>query len=489
LTKRSLSIGVIAALAIAVALAGCGKTTYFAGRQLPPSKLPNRVMIAVQNPSSLSKGALVIVDAYYDIRSGYTGSPSSFSISGYSGSLPTTIQNMPEEQTGAIYNSGDGSLSLVSYAKESGSGSVSGSGAASIFVTRNLAYAFAADQSNHVLTVSQVSGGGSLPLGLPGVYRVSVNPGGTMALAFVKNSNYAYYPVQLTTAQTLAYSGGPTTWPKAAIDCEPQSTPIWCLYQVQSPDNHYVDGAGFTQYYGAPLTFDRPIKAVFSNDGSTAYVLNCGPECGGTKAGFTTLPVSPVLFPLGQASGLLPTQSALNASTLAIPGGASNALVVGTTMYVVGQQQMPDGFWGGQLTTVTLPTTTAPASASAPVSVSDGFPGGPSRIIEADDDTLWIAMTKCNNGERANNNQPYGCLTMYNTSTGTVTMLESYKGDATGVAAVLGLNKVYTAEGGQVYIYSTKDGTTLDNQYVTVTGVASDVAYLDAVTDADNTVY
>ncbi len=198
----------IAALAIAVAVAGCGKTTYFAGRQLPPSKLPNRVMIAVQNPSSLSKGALVIVDAYYDIRSGYTGSPSSFSVSGYSGSLPTTIQNMPEEQTGAIYNSGDGTLSLVSYAKESGSGSVSSGNAASIFITRNLGYAFAADQANHVLTVNQVAGGGSLPLGLPGVYRVSLNPGGTMALAFVKNSNYAYYPVQLTTAQTVAYSGG-----------------------------------------------------------------------------------------------------------------------------------------------------------------------------------------------------------------------------------------------------------------------------------------
>ncbi len=250
-----------------------------------------------------------------------------------------------------------------------------------------------------------------------------------------------------------------------------------------------MDAAGFTQYYGAPLTFDRPIKALFSNDGSTAYILNCGPECGGTKAGFTTLPVAPMLFPLGQASGLLPTQSALNAATVAIPGGATNALLVGTTMYVVGQQQMPDGFWGGHLTTVTLPTTTAPASASAPVSVSDGFPGGPSRILEADDNTLWIAMTKCNNGERANNGQPYGCLTMFNTSTGAVTLLEPYNGDATGVAAVSGLHKIYTAEGGQVHIYSTKDGSSIDNQYVTVTGVASDVAYLDAVTDSDNTVY
>ena len=42
---------------------------------------------------------------------------------------------------------------------------------------------------------------------------------------------------------------------------------------------------------------------------------------------------------------------------------------------------------------------------------------------------------------------------MFNTANNSVTMIDSYKGDATGVAAVLSLHKVYTAEGGQVYIY------------------------------------
>ena len=44
-------------------------------------------------------------------------------------------------------------------------------------------------------------------------------------------------------------------------------------------------------------------------------------------------------------------------------------------------------------------------------------------------------------------------------------------------------------QGGQVYINSTVDGSSIDNQYVTVTGTAYDVAYMDAVTDTDNTVY
>ena len=69
-----------AALVVAAALAGCGKTYYFAGRVLPPSGLRNRVMIAIQNPGALTKGELQIVDAFYDTRSGYDGKPGTFSI-------------------------------------------------------------------------------------------------------------------------------------------------------------------------------------------------------------------------------------------------------------------------------------------------------------------------------------------------------------------------------------------------------------------------
>lgn len=439
-------------------------------------------MIAIQNPSAFTKGALVFVDAYYDIRSGTGGKPAGYSISGYSGALPSSIQNMPEEQTGYVYGSGDGSYVPVSYAKETAGASTTGLNglSSSIFVTRNQSYVFAASQSSNLLTVIDHTSNNSYPLSLPGIYRVSVNPGGSSALAFVQNSNYAYFPMKLSTAQTISYSGGPTTWPLGAVDCEPQNAPGWCLFQALDPTS--------TSANIKPLAFDRPVKAVFSSDGGTAYVLNCGPECGGTTASVSILPVAPMIYLIGQASGTLPTNASLASSTIAIPGGASNALVDSSTMYVVGQQpQMVNSqiMFAGELTVVNLSTNTA----SSPVAISDGLPGGPSRMLEADNNTLWIGMTKCNNGVRANTGQPDGCLTMYNTSTGTVTMLEPYLGDATGIAAVLGLNKIYTAEGGQVYIYSTVDGTAIDNQYVTVTGTAYDVAYMDASSDADNTVY
>jgi hypothetical protein len=486
LNKRSLWISAAAALGVAVALAGCGTESYFAGRVLPPSKLTNRVLIAVQNASAFSRGSLAFVDAYYDIRSGFTGTPAGFSISGFSGALPITIQNMPEQQLGGVYGSGDGSFSVVNYAKENVSSTQSGLNglSSSIFVTRNQNYTFAASQQSHVLTVLDHTNSSGIPLSLPGVYRVSVNPGGSIALAFVQNSNYLYYPIKLTAAQITNFSGGPTTWPKAAVDCEPLNAPTWCLLQAQSPD--HVDATG--SYYGAPLAFDRPIKAVFSADGGTAYVLNCGPECGGSKASITTLPIGPMIFILGQQSGTLPTTAQLAGSNLPIPGGASNALVDTTTMYVVGQQ--PEQVQGqtlftGNLTIVNLTSYTA----GNPISISDGEPGATSRMLEADDNTLWIAMSKCNLGVRAATGQPYGCLTMFNTSTNTVTLIEPYIGDATGVAGVTGLHKIYTAEGGQVYIFSTVDGSSINNQFVTVTGTAYDVAYMDGLTDANNTVY
>ena len=438
-------------------------------------------MIAVQNPSALAKGSLQIVDAYYDIRSSYNGKTPSFSISGYSGALPVSIQNMPEELLGAVYGSGDGSLTYINYSKENTAGAQSGlnGASASVFTTRNQAFAFAANQQTHVFTVVDKASGADIALSVPGVYRVSVNPGGTIALAFVQNSNYAYYPIKLTANQTVNFSGGPSTWPTAAIDCEPMNAPLWCMFQVQSPDS--TDKYGIP--YGAPLVFDRPIKAVFSSDGGTAYVLNCGPECGGTTASISQLPVAPMVFQVGQGSGRLPTTG--NITTLPIPGGASNALVTSSTMYVVGQQLQPDGLFTGFLTVVNLGSFTA----GSPVSISDGAAGAPSRMILADDNTLWIGMTKCTNGERFAKGLPYGCLTMYNTSTNSVTMLEPYQGDATGIADVEGLHKVYVAEGGQVYIFHTVDGSSINNQYVTVTGTAYDVAYIDGTTDANNTVY
>src|SRR5580704_17940255 len=163
-------------------------------------------MIAVQNPSAFTKGALQIVDAYYDIRSSYNGKTPAFSVSGFSGSLPVSIQNMPEELLGAVYGSGDGSLTYVNYAKEATNGTQTGLNgvSSSVFTTSSQSFTFAASQGSHVFTVIDKTNNGTYALSLPGVYRVSVNPGGTVAMAFVQNSNYIYYPRKLSAIETTS---------------------------------------------------------------------------------------------------------------------------------------------------------------------------------------------------------------------------------------------------------------------------------------------
>jgi hypothetical protein len=504
-------------LAASTLLSSCGKSFYFAGRNLPPSGLLNRVLIAEQNPSFATTGALPFVDAFYDIRHKFNNVNVTFSISGFSGKLPVTIQNMPEEQVGAVYSTGDGSFALANYATESVGTPVTISAglAASVFIDRPRKYVYAANDQTHILSVVDLTANKTYVLNLPNVYRVSVNPGGTIAMAFVQNSTQAagtsscvvanpgnnpnqnpsgvppvpctapsgqfsvYSVVHLTSNQQTAAINNPNYL--GAQDCEPQNLPQFCVFPVST---------------GSSATFDHPIKAVFSPDGSNVYVLNCGPECGGTTAGLSVIPVTTsVLNPVSTgASGI----ALVATSNIAIPGGATNAIFNGNTMYVAGQclagQNLQcasatppgDGLFVGQLTVL----NTGTGGITGQFSISDGTHN---KMVFADDSTLWVGSTQCQAGEHYKQNQggssaPYGCLTMFNTSNNSV-LIDAYKGSATGIAAVTGLSKVYTAEGGQVYIYNTTDGSERDNSNVTVTGTAIDVAYMDATSDGDNTDY
>ena len=478
---------------VCIVIGSCGNNYYFAGRSLPPSGVLNRVLIAEQNPSAFATGALPFMDAYYDIRHAYNASSGQLTINGYSGKLPLTIQNMPEQQTGAVYGEGDGSLALVSYAQEKVSATVSIPGSLSsstegvpyngVFISRDLGYVYAANPASHVISVVNRNNGSSLTLNLTNAYGISVNPGGTIALVFIENATQAanqtvdvanpasfavYSIVQLTQAQQAAAANNPNYL--GAQDCEPQELPTWCVFPVST---------------GPAATFDHPIKAVFSPDGSAAYVINCGPECGGTTAGLTEIPITASSINTGStgASGI----ALVAQSNVAIPNGATNAIFNGNTLYIAGQQyQTSSGVFAGYLTVVNTPANTIAGT----YSISDGMHN---RMVFADDNTLWIGSSQCNQGVRYQQAQAgasvqFGCITMFNTATNAVT-IDSYQGDGTGIAAVEGLHKVYTTEGGQIYIYSTTNMAALDNSNVTIAGTAIDCAYMDAGTDDDNTIY
>lgn len=492
--------GVLSAVfAISLVVSSCGKNYFFAGRSLPPSGVLNRVVVAEQNPSAFASGALPFMDAFYDIRHAYNASSGEFTISGFSGKLPLTIENLPEQQVGAVYNAGDGSLSLVNYAKETVISTVAIPGGFSsgtqpspyngISISRDLGFVYAANPGNHVISVVNQSANNpiSLTLNLPNAYGVSVNPGGTVALVFIQNAtqtpgyavraenpdSFAVYSiVQLTQAQQAAAANNPNYL--GAQDCEPQKQPVWCVFPVST---------------GASASFDHPVKAVFSPDGTTAYVVNCGPECGGTTASLTTIPITAGSLNAGTtgASGI----ALVAQSTIPIPNGATNAVFNANTLYVAGQQYQPSsGLFTGYLTVVNTPANTIAGT----YPISDGIHN---RMVFADNNTLWIGSSECNQGVRYRQVQggasvPFGCITMFDTAT-SKTYIDSYLGDGTGIAAVTGLGKVYTTEGGQVYIYSTTPGSnglvSLDNSNVTIAGTAIDCAYMDAGSDANNTIY
>jgi hypothetical protein len=457
LKKRSLwSFCALSALVFEfVFLAGCGQSYYFGGRALPPSGILNRVLIAVQNPGALTKGTLQIVDAYYDVRHSFNNKVASFSVSGYSGADPISIQNMPEEQAGAVYGAGDGSYALLNYGSEKQTTTLTLPGASSsIFISRDQRYVFAANQAAHSLTVQDRTLGTSYALNVPNVYRVSTNPSGSAALVFVQDSNAVYSIYKLQTNQAT---------PSNAIDCEPQNLPVYCVLPV-------------------PGTFDRPTKAVFSPDGTTAWILNCGPECGGKQASVSFLPVAGIIIQSG--APVPPGAPTQVTATIPVPGGVTDAIANANLLYLAGQQLQPDGYFAGNLSI--LDTNLKQVTGS--YSIADG---NHQRMLFADDNTLWVGSLLCTQGERYHQGATTdtGCLTMFNTSSNSVTMIDSYKGDATGLAAVTGLHKIYTAEGGQVYIYNTTTGASMDNSQVTVVGTAYDVAYMDSPSDDDNTVY
>ena len=336
-------------------------------------------MIAIQNPGALTKGELQIVDAFYDTRSGYDGKPGTFSISGYGGALPVSIQNMPEQQLGAVYGSGDGSLALIDYEGEKATtasvGGLNGP-SSSVFMTRNEAYVFAASQSSTVFTVVNQSVGSSTPLSLPGVYRVSVNPGGSVAMAFVQNSNYAYYPRQLSTAQSIAFSGGPSTWPKAAVDCEPQNAPVLVPFPDAKPRPHRHN----RQLLWRSAHLRPPRQSCLLSGWKHRLHPELRPGVRRVQGVHICYPDCAVDLSSGPAVRLAALQSSFRdfvsqcqrcpMANIPIPGGASNALVDTTTMYVVGQQpQSIQGqtLFAGNLTVVNLANNTArqPRSPSA----------------------------------------------------------------------------------------------------------------------------
>jgi hypothetical protein len=227
-------------------------------------------------------------------------------------------------------------------------------------------------------------------------------------------------------------------------------------------------GNALTPVTAAPGTFDKPVWAVFSSDGSVAYVMNCGPECGGSAAGIVAVDMT--------------QNPPLASPPVAVPA-ATTGLINGSNLYVAGTP--PSAGVDCQANFCGLLTVFPGANLSATpnaFAITDGYHDN---LVMAPNNQLFIASRNCTNVIAIGSTPARGCLSVLNTGGGTV-YTAAQNGDVTGIQPILNRTVVYVCEGGAFRIYDTALDLGSQRKLVpqttteiTVVGQAIDVKLVD----------
>jgi hypothetical protein len=204
--------------------------------------------------------------------------------------------------------------------------------------------------------------------------------------------------------------------------------------------------------------FDRPVYAVFAPDDSFAYVVNCGPQCGGTQAGIQVMNIPS--HTLGNSLNLPAADFALlNGSILYVPGAAPATPCTATPSINCGVLSVVNAS-----ATPTLANT---------YEISDGYHD---HMLIAPNNRLYIgAEYTCAA------NAPNGCLSIFNISTNTVAIVPpcasacNELNDISGMSNITGRTVVYVIEGGEVHIYDTATDAQLPGVSIDTVGRSWDV--------------
>jgi hypothetical protein len=215
--------------------------------------------------------------------------------------------------------------------------------------------------------------------------------------------------------------------------------------------------------------FDRPVSAFFSSDGTTAYVVNCGAECGGTQAGVQTLDLT------------------TNTAGIAIPVPAATiAFVSNSTMYLAGTplaNPQPCTGETTQATTCGLLTifdlNRMSVTNTSPIVITDGYHD---RIAMGSNGQLFIGSRTCTEVippvPPPTGSEVRGCLSIYNTQTGAV-VIPPANGDVTGIQPIGKRAVVYVVQGGSLNIYDTTTDVLHSTQIINLIGQFFDVKTID----------
>lgn len=216
--------------------------------------------------------------------------------------------------------------------------------------------------------------------------------------------------------------------------------------------------------------FNRPVFAIVN--GNTAYVLNCGLQCGGTQ----------------QASVAVFDLSTLAITNLIPVDAATYALLLGSKLYVAGTSPTNNACTGqqtaattcGRLDVVDLGSGTVTAS----YVITDGYHW---RMDTTANLQVFIGSRNCTNIGNVNigGGEIRGCLTILDTVHNKV-IIPGDNGDVTGLQSFSSRYIEYVAQGGNLRVYTTysfQDGLLIDRYLqfgtINISGYVGDIKAID----------
>jgi len=430
--KRSILVFMVE-LCACLSFIGCSST----GKKSPPSGLPHRVLASQGVTSTSTFGGLVLIDGNYDIipRIAPLGA----------GSNPGLMAVSPTLNIAAAFDSSSNTVFAVDTTKEAALGNVHLRGPTySMVIPTSTPFGYAAVPSATIngfsfsgaLEVMNFAGGGlTTSIAVINAQTVISNSNGTQVLVFSNDSN------SITTLT-----------PGAAVP--PVDTS--CLTNPPNAVCTIVPG------------FDRPVYGIIN--GNTAYILNCGPQCGGVQA-------SVMVFDL---PSLTITQT--------IPVDAATwAFLKGSTLYVAGTSPTNHACTGqktaaticGRLDIVDLSSGTVTGTAV----ITDGYHW---RMDLTTDGQLFIGSHDCTNIGNVNNpsGEVRGCLSIYRTADKSV-FFPPDNGDVNGLQGFTTRLVEYVAEGGALRVYDIPQDTLHINTDLLPQGTIDIIGYVGDVKAID----
>lgn len=217
------------------------------------------------------------------------------------------------------------------------------------------------------------------------------------------------------------------------------------------------------------LHLDQPVTAVFNGNETQAFILNCGPECGGTTAS--------VVF----ADFTNPT--ATFSANILVPG-ATVGLINGSNLYVAGTPTLAPTGPGpgcpisrcGELTVINATSLTA----GTPIPITDGD----HEKMSFANNRVYVGAARCTVEPGTAPNTTRGCLSIFNTGTSAATFPteSSFRQnfDVTGFQPISGRNVIYIVQGDELDIFDTNTDALLSGiTQIDVIGQAFDVVQID----------